>query len=351
MPDYDKLHKANIDQYAKQVEAIYIDFAKRIAKIADNPKAKYQKSFKFKNNLEIQRMVDKDLGEFNAELLETISKGVEKEWEIANTKNEALVRATIKSAKVLEIATGLTDHNISALQAFLARKENGLGLSDRVWKRTKEFRDELENHLQIGITNGDSANVVSRRIRQNLNEPDKLFRRVKDKNGKFILSKAAREFHPGQGVYRSSFKNARRLAGTETNMAYRKCDHLRWQNNPTIVGYEVKLSNAHPVYDICDPASGRYPKNFVFTGWHPNCFCYAVPILLKDEEFDKYIDSVLNDIEFDYTKSANYVKGVPAGFTDYIRSNQDRISNLKSAPYFVKDNFKNGSIKAGLAIV
>ena len=36
---------------------------------------------------------------------------------------------------------------------------------------------------------------------------------------KSLLSvKAAQAFHPGHGVYRSSYKNALRLAATETNM-------------------------------------------------------------------------------------------------------------------------------------
>ena len=52
-----------------------------------------------------------------------------------------------------------------------------------------------------------------------------------------------RDYHPGQGVYRSSYKNARRLAVTETNMAYRTSDYLRWQQMEFVVGIRVVMSD------------------------------------------------------------------------------------------------------------
>ena len=38
-----------------------------------------------------------------------------------------------------------------------------------------------------------------------------------------------------RGVYRSSYNNARRLAATETNIAYRTADHLRWQQMDFVI--------------------------------------------------------------------------------------------------------------------
>ena len=143
----------------------------------------------------------------------------------------------------------------------------------------------MELALDIGIGEGRSAAELSRDVRRYLNHPERLFRRVRDKHGNLVLSQAAKAFNPGQGVYRSSFKNARRLTATETNMAYRKADNERWQQLFFVVGFEVKLSNNHsingvPFTDICDELAGKYPKTFVFTGWHPLCRCYTVPILI-----------------------------------------------------------------------
>ena len=108
--------------------------------------------------------------------------------------------------------------------------------------------------------------------------------RVRDKHGNLRLSKAAKAYHPGRGVYRSSYRNALRLTATENNMAYRTADHLRWQQQPFVVGIEIKLSNNHTCkgvigrfVDICDDRAGVYPKDFKFVGWHPHCRCYCVP--------------------------------------------------------------------------
>ena len=76
---------------------------------------------------------------------------------------------------------------------------------------------------------------MSRDVRRYLRNPDKLFRRVRDKHGNLRLSKAAKAYHPGRGVYRSSYRNALRLTATENNMAYRTADHLRWQQQPFVV--------------------------------------------------------------------------------------------------------------------
>lgn len=350
MPDFDSQHRNNLLEYQRKQEALYIDFAKKIAKIANDPKAKFQKAFKFSNNKEIQKKVDELSQQFNSELYSLIELGIKKEWALANTKNDALVSSIIKSAEILNIDTGLTNHNISALKAFIARSEDGMNLSDRIWNLTKKYQQELENHLKIGIVNGDSADVISKRIRQYLDEPEKLFRRVRTPDGKLVLSKAAREYHPGQGVYRSSYKNARRLASTETNMSYRNSDHERWMKNPAIVGFEVKISNNHPVDDICDSLKGKYPKNFKFSGWHPHCRCYAVPIRLKDNEFDDYLDSILEGKEYDPTTSENYVSSVPEGFKNWVAANEARLANMKNPPYFIRDNFKGKDLLKNLKV-
>lgn len=46
---------------------------------------------------------------------------------------------------------------------------------------------------------------------------ERLYRRVRGADGKLHLSKAAKAYHPSQGVYRSSYKNAMRLTRTECN--------------------------------------------------------------------------------------------------------------------------------------
>lgn len=174
-----------------------------------------------------------------------------------------------------------------------------------------------------------------------------LFRRVRDEHGNLQLSKAAADFHPGRGVYRSSYMNARRLAATETNIAYRTADHERWKKMDFVVGIEIHLSNNHNCkgipkgmfYDICDDLKGRYPKDFKFTGWHPHCRCYATSILKTDEEVAEDTKKMLRGEEVT-DESKNTVEDVPDGFKQWVKENEERAKTHYSVPYFVKDNMK-----------
>ena len=207
----------------------------------------------------------------------------------------------------------------------------------------------------MGIRNGLSADDMSQELRQYLKYPDKLFRRVRDEHGELQLSKHATAFHPGRGVYRSSYKNARRLAATETNIAYMTADYERWQQFNFVVGIRIELSNNHtlngrPFHDICDDLSapqgstntkgkGCYPKNFKFTGWHPLCRCHAVAILKTDEEIAEDTRLILGGEPLD-DKSMNRVDDVPGEFKKWLDDNEERAERSYSVPYFIKDNEK-----------
>ena len=204
----------------------------------------------------------------------------------------------------------------------------------------------IELSLSIGISEGRSAADISRDVRVYLNEPDKLFRRVRNAFGNLTLSKVAQAYHPGQGVYRSSYQNAMRMARTEINSAYREADSIRWQQLDFIVGYEVKTSKSHVQWlakfwyprfkkgraplEICDAMEGKYPKSFKFIGWHPNCKCYAVPIIANEGTDRDFWEEPLNE-----------VKDVPDNFKRWVEDNTERIEKAKNLPYFIGENKKH----------
>lgn len=237
-------------------------------------------------------------------------------------------------------------HNLDALEAFQQRMTYGHTLSERVWSIAKQFERHVELSLSVGISEGRSAANISRDARMYLNEPDKLFRRVRDAFGNLTLSKAAQAYHPGQGVYRSSYQNAMRMARTEINSAYREADSIRWQQLDFIVGYEVKTSKSHAAWlakawyprfkkgraplEICDAMEGKYPKSFKFIGWHPNCRCYAVPIIANEDTGKDWWEDAENE-----------VADVPPRFKEWLIQNADRIekaNNRGTLPYWITEN-------------
>lgn len=336
-------HRRNLRAYERQIEEIYLEAVREAASIGGiignfSP----DKPFSFSDYPITQHRVEKLLKQLENSLFVAIVNGVRSEWTLANNKNNELCNQVFGDAVGFLTEAQYRQYystNSRAEEAFLARKDNGLNLSDRVWNYTEQFKKEIEMGLDLGLRDGLSADEMSRQLRQFLVHPDKLFRRVRDEHGVLHLSKAAKAFHPGRGVYRSSYKNARRLAATETNMAYRTADHDRWQQLDFVVGIEVKLSNNHPVPDICDELKGRYPKDFKYVGWHPHCRCYVVSILKTREEMMRDNERILAGEPIS-TESVNTVKDVPQGFKDWADANLERAERSYSVPYFVSDNLK-----------
>ena len=377
MNKYDKKHLKNLEALDRLIKRIMLKAAEDAARIGAriDELLDQEKLFSFDDYPSVKPEVEKLLKKLEEQLEVAIVNGVDSAWTLSNNKNDELSRRVFGD-NVGELSQAdynrYFSNNNEAREAFKQRKTEGLNLSDRVWNCTKDFKAQIELGLNVGIRNGTSAVDMAQELKQWLVHPDKLFRKVRDEQGLLQLSENAKAFHPGRGVYRSSYMNARRLAATETNIAYRTADHLRWQQMDFVVGIEICLSNNHtirlqpgettddptqlrkdgtpkanavrPLHDICDDLKGRYPKTFKFTGWHPHCRCYAVSILKTDEELAKDNERILNGEE-PIEGSVNEMKDVPEGFKKWLEENEERISKHKSVPYFLKDNTKYTGVR------
>lgn len=349
---YDKKHKENLAKRARKVQQLYDAAIKRIAQAAAPSlfDADPKKEFHFEDFPALKKEMEALMQDLGSSLQANIEDGDQESWTLSNTKNDAMVDSIIGKKKLPAKTVKAWKHpHLEALNAFIARKEAGMNLSRRVWNLTQQFKSELELALELGMGEGKSAAALSRDVRKYLVEPNKLFRRVRDKSGALRLSKAAAAYHPGQGVYRSSYKNALRMTATENNIAYRTADHNRWQALPFVIGIEIHISNNHPTEDICDLFDGkRFPKDFKFTGWHPWCRCYAVSVLASQEEMDAYTTAIMNGEDVSHWKFTGQVEKMPKEFSKWMKDNQARIENATSMPYFIKDNFKDGDPAKGL---
>lgn len=243
-------------------------------------------------NATIEKQIERLLDDLHTQLVSNISNTVTDVWNLGNRKADELVTGYIKD---MAISSTLKDKMFSrsadALNTLLKRKDEfGKTISSRVWDITDGVMDNLEYYLSSGLSSGRPAALISQDIRQLLNEPNRRFRRVRDANGKLVPSQPMKDYHPGQGVYRSSYKNALRLAATETNKAFRTADYERWQNMDFVTGIEVERSPTnHGPCPVCDAKAGKYPKDFKFTGWHPFCICISTPIMMDHEEFAEWL--------------------------------------------------------------
>ena len=360
---FDAQHYARTTRYARQVERLYNTACSEIAAAAGRIEIPEDGVFSFDDFPATRRQAQGILNRLAKRVEAVIETGTRTEWQAACDKSDTFLSSILRTSRLSpEEAAQYQARNLEALQAFQQRKAGGLGLSQRVWKYTEEFKTALELGIDVAVGEGRSAGQLSRDLRQYLQNPDKLFRRVRDKGGNLRLSKAASMYHPGQGVYRSSAKNAERLARTEVNMAYREAEYLRWQQLDFVVGFRVMLSNNHtttdskgkkvPLTDICDELAGDYPKTFKFLGWHPQCRCVVVPIM---SDYDEYNDNRANRLKaivrgktYKSLPSRRTVRDVPAAFRSHIEAIAERAKGWKSMPYYIRDNFKKGVISGGL---
>lgn len=315
-----------------QFRGVFNKVAQDISRLAADPNAKFTKAFNFNKPIKVK--IDGIMQNFQNQTLGLTEKMISDSWDISNNKNDEITNNFLKTVTGLKTAETASYFmpNTPALEAFISRANNATTLADTVWNISKQARAEMETFLGIGIVNGDSANVISQRIRQFLENPQSLFRRVRDKNGKLIASQAMRENKPGQGVYNSAYKNAMRTARSETNQAYLLSDNLRWQQNDLVLGVRISLSDAHKIVDICDDLIGDYPKYFVWVGWHPQDLCNATPILMPKADFEKYLQSGGK------LPKGKQITEMPENFKEYMKANIDRFEGYKSQPYFMTDN-------------
>lgn len=346
MNEYDRKHSRSVAEIQKRMQDIIDRYEADVARLAGTVDFDPDKPFSFADYPSIKARYDKLIKDLESEMQVTVENGVNSEWARADAKNDALAVQVAGSPATASLA-GYIARNEEALEAFATRKVNGLNLSGRVWNITDQFDTQIQDAIDIALRDHKTADELSRDVRQYLRHPDKLFRRVRDEHGVLHLSKRAKAYHPGRGVYRSSYMNARRLAATEINMAYRTSDHLRVQGLDFVVGVEVHLSNNHNCkgvpaghfFDICDELKGKYPKEFKFVGWHPNCRCYATTVLKTKDEMKEDL-SMIREGRKPKNGSVNDVDELPENFTKWVYDNGDRIQRAKSLPYFLRDNGK-----------
>ena len=390
--DYDKAAKmlfSRTEHYADNVRRLYATATDELLKLsAIKASNGVSAVFSFSDSKRLSEQANAILRALYSGVYNEIKGGVIAEWENANKSCDALITSIFgKKVKEDNHYARYFARNKESVDVFFKRKSEygGLNLSQRVWKYVGDFKTEMEMALSVAMGEGKSAATISREVRKYLQRPDMMFRRFRVKTGEQDIFDAdgnivgkepvygrvwkrkvvdavtgnvswqtvsLKDYSFGRGVYRSSYKNAMRLARIETNMAYRSADQERWRQLDFVIGYRVVLSDNHPEPDICNDLSakrgekgsrGVYPKDFVFKGWHPQCRCYVVPILADEKEFDKIQEAILNDEPIPESKSV--IREPNKYFQDWWKKNKKRVSEAQSLPYWVKDNPKYTKIK------
>lgn len=323
---------SRINRYVVLVEQIYdtlnLDAAKAVSHTEYSSDS--NKPFKWSDYPQTKKQIDDIQRHFVEDINAIIYRGTTEEWKNSNEAQDLIANRVLKAYNAQvdrEKYKVLYQVNSDALKAFQNRKDKGFNISAKLWQQSMIYKEELEAAISCAIQKGTSAVTLSKQISQYLLDFPSLQKDYKDRYGSAE--------HIQDCEYRSI-----RLARSEINMAYRTSENERWKQMDFVVGYEIKLSSSHhnrmPHGDICDTLAGKYPKDFSWTGWHPNDLCYKVPILKTEEEFWEW--DGLSDVS---TESINEVKDVPDEFKKWVLDNQQKIEKARernTLPYFLRDN-------------
>lgn len=316
-----------VDKVLNKIYRLYMTFYRRIWKLPEVVRyfeKKEGRTFWLENNKPIKKQILKEVKSLAKSMEGMINTGMNVAEGIGESVYDKIKKTATEDAR----------------SSLSTRKLNRpLSLSERVWNISNSTTKEIEIIIQNAMKQGKSADQISREIRKYLNEPDRQFRSVKNKKtGKYELSEAAKRYKPGQGVYRSSYKNAMRLARTELNMSMRYSVWKNLQNDPMIVGIRISLSNnrenGYPC-KVCEALAGDYPKSFLWAGWHPQCRCNMTPITISNEELRKYFEAKDKGESYE----PKQITTLPSNFANWWNEHGAKFYQPDaSKPYWLMDN-------------
>ena len=334
---YDKQHIQKVLAQQSEVANIFNRFILSITPFLKQWADRSSDNVWLRNQV-VEKCVDRELDKLQSLLLTNLTVFNIDAWKRSEMKNEDFITEYIKGMAIDSVRKqGMFATNKDALsQLRKGLDARGNNLSPMVWNLADQTKTQLEYYLQTGLSVGRSSSQIGQDLRQILNKPDKRFRRVKDKDGKLVMSQPMKNYHPGQGIYRSSKMNALRLTATSTNMSYRTADYERWSEQDFILGIEIHRSaNNRGPCKICDAMVGKYPKTFKFTGFHPFCICFATPITMEP---DSFADFLLNDT----VAQEQVITDIPKTAKDFVDENKNGVQSA----FWYKDNFsKEGDLQ------
>jgi len=166
------------------------------------------------------------------------------------------------------------------LKNVLKKNITGQTPTRRIWDLAQGMEQIMRREVASGIMKGTSAQRLAKQIKK-YTSPAKI--------------KTQFDAGMGQGVYKTPFKNAVRIARTEANRAYSKASAEFAKTKPWVTGIQINVSaGATDHCDYCIAMNGttytvQEFEELVDSGafpFHPQCMCYETEII-DDEYLDK----------------------------------------------------------------
>lgn len=333
--------------YNKRLGRLYSDYVKKLTSLGYGEDVLEDDAlFNFDNFPQLKARLNDIFNDYYQNSLLCYKSGITDGVALAYNHDEMVIGGySVLTDKAIRVAR---DTAAATFISSRLKTKNGLNLAQIIWNYCQQTKSEFEmamsNTIADGIKKGSSAEEVGKSIRKYLNDPDMMYRRYHtikvQKNGKkkdvvtwrrrrIIDGKVRFIEEPlekvGMGVYRSARKNALRVARTEINSAYHKARNERWQNEPFVIGQYIHVSPQHNIDDICNDLEGRYPKDYVWISWHPQCICTSDPITIQGDEKKEFYKRLMAGEDMSNYVSPFAVLTMPEKYNQYIKDNSEAI--------------------------
>jgi hypothetical protein len=175
--------------------------------------------------------------------------------------------------------------------------QDGLQLSQRIWKLDNNTLDELKKILAAGMANGDSAWKMDGALEDYLGAgtqcPRWTSQRLYQLRKVDIASGDRRGLLSGDACDASGVAyNALRLARNEIQIVHHMATDALLAASPWVEKEKIVLSPAHPEHDICDETvadgedgEGIYPVGTIILPLHVQCLCFKTAVLMDPAAF------------------------------------------------------------------
>lgn len=253
-----------------------------------------------------ERLINEALGQVDEEVRQVIEAGL--------AQSAALSVDAWAAAGAAVPAAAIGDDVLTWIRAFT--DENGLQLSDRLWRVGQAARQRVTEALQRAVVEGNSAAQAARDL---LLRGQPVPADLASKEGQAAIRRIqvllGDELLTGEG---NPWFLAERVMRTELNRAYGETAVRAAAEHPDVVAVRFRLSPRHPRPDICDLHAtanlhglgpGVYPIDNHPWPAHPNTLSYLEPI---------FIDEITTDDRKGRETLTNFLNGQPGTKQDAI---------------------------------
>lgn len=184
-------------------------------------------------------------------------------------------------------AIGPTERALAFLGEF--RAADGLQLSDRLWRVSQQFTDDIAGGIRAGILSGfDAWRTADALTRAGQAIPAELAARIEQGTATALAERLRAAMLDQDGDLRYLLH---RILKTETNRAFTEGFIEALRETPDVAGVRFTLSPLHPRFDICDLHAGAnlhglgpgvYPLGQHPYPAHPMTLSYLQPVFIDE---------------------------------------------------------------------